>query len=269
MKIPGESSSLVYINDIPKLSIADRYKLVRQTAWGSTVGSVISLSILMMLFYFGLGAKLISLTNTDVKLTVLIVLIFFLIWFTGHKKLSLLLFSIGAFLTPKENYDLPNWVFDMQNYTTDITNLLLIMTLILIPEFLNEIKNKESNRELDLTQNIKKEKLDLRSMLRGSWIGSLTGLIPGPSSILSTMMAYSSYPANKIKEKIISAETANNSSAITSMLPFLYIGLPITLSEMILFDMFQVKTFHLPMDLISPWKLFPSINILEFCFIIL
>ena len=252
MKIPGESSSLVYINDIPKLSIADRYKLVRQTAWGSTVGSVISLSILMMLFYFGLGAKLISLTNTDVKLTVLIVLIFFLIWFTGHKKLSLLLFSIGAFLTPKENYDLPNWVFDMQNYTTDITNLLLIMTLILIPEFLNEIKNKESNRELDLTQNIKKEKLDLRSMLRGSWIGSLTGLIPGPSSILSTMMAYSSYPANKIKEKIISAETANNSSAITSMLPFLYIGLPITLSEMILFDMFQVKTFHLPMDLISP-----------------
>ena len=85
LKIPGEASSLVYINDIEHISMQDRYALVRQTAWGSTVGSIVSLILLMGIYYLGLGTELVQLTNTSIKLLVLIILVSTLIYFSNRK----------------------------------------------------------------------------------------------------------------------------------------------------------------------------------------
>jgi hypothetical protein len=47
----------------------------------------------------------------------------------------------------------------------------------------------------------------------------------------------------------------------------LFVGLPITLSEMILSDIMAVKTFVLPLDLKGETVL-PGVNYIEFCFLL-
>lgn len=269
LKIPGEASSMIYINDVGKLSTAERLGLVRQTAWGSTIGSVVSLALILVIYYLGLSTELIYLSSNNVKIFLLMILMFTLCWFTDHKKLSFLMFFIGFFFAEKTNHELPVWIFKMQEYTTDVTVFSLILGFLIIPEFLAEIRKGFNENRLDVTKNVSKTKLDLGTIFRGTWVGSLIGLIPGPSHILASVSAYNSYNQKQIKEKIISAESANNSATITSLLPFLYVGIPITLNEFLLNDLLQVKLFMIPRDFLQSWTLMPSINLVEFCFLII
>jgi putative tricarboxylic transport membrane protein len=269
LKIPGEASSLIYINDIGKLTIADRLALVRQTAWGSTVGSILSLLVVLAFYYSGLTTELVQLTSNNIKLALLTILIVTLCWFTNHKRLSLLLFFIGFFFAEKTNQDLPQWVFSMQEYTTDITLFSLILGFLIIPEFITEVTKQHVSDRVSTTSAQIKEPLNIKAMSRGTWLGSLIGLIPGPSHILSGIISYNSYKKDDIKSKIISAESANNSATITSLMPFLYIGIPITLSEFLLNDLLQVKLFMIPHDFLSAWPAWHSINFIELCFIII
>lgn len=272
LKIPGEASSMVYLDDLNHINAENRYDLVRQTAWGSTVGSLFSLAALLAVYYLGFSDLLILLTKMNVKIVVLTVLVFTLIWFTERRSLSALLFLVGMFFAEKSNQNLPTWVFDMQRWSTDVTVFSLLLSMIVIPEFIEEVRKTVSKDQLDLkTTADVKTKLDLKSIFRGTWVGSLVGFIPGPSTILASIVSYNSYGANDSKDsgiakkKIISAESANNSAAITSLLPFIYVGLPITLSEMILYDFLNVKLFivstHFPGA-----SILPHLNYIEFTF---
>lgn len=269
LKIPGESSSLVYIKDLDYLSTQQRLDLVRQTAWGSTIGTMFAMFILFVVYYFGIATELIQLTSNNVKLSLLLILILVMCWFTQHKTISFLLFFLGFFFAEKSNHELPLWIFKMQEYTTDLTLFSLILAMLIIPEFIKEL-TKETNEDRLQNKEIQtKSKLNLSSIFRGSWIGSLIGLIPGPSHILSSIMSYNSYPKQEYEKKIISAESANNSATISSLLPFLYIGLPITLGEFLLNDLLQVKMFMIPGDFKQAWNLVPSLNLIETMFFVI
>jgi putative tricarboxylic transport membrane protein len=269
LKIPGEASSLIYINDVGKLTVADRLALVRQTAWGSTVGSLVALSVILALYYLGLTTELVQLTSNNIKLALLTILVITLCWFTDHKRLSFLLFFIGFFFAEKTNTQLPQWIFSMQEHTTDITLFSMILGFLIIPEFVAEVTKQHVSDRVSTTAQQSSETLNLKAMFRGTWLGSLIGLIPGPSHILSSIISYNSYKKDDIKSKIISAESANNSATITSLMPFLYIGIPITLSEFLLNDLLQVKLFMIPHDFLSAWPAWHSINFIELCFIII
>jgi TctA family transporter len=266
LKVPGEASSIIFIEDLNKVSTAERYDLIRQTAWGSTIGSVISLALLLVVYYLGFGEHLLVLTKTTTKIIVLTALIVTLIYFTKNRLASAVLFFVGLFLAEKTNEQLPTWVFNMQTYTTDITVFSMILGLMIIPEFIKEVSTKITKDPLSLN-TVPHTKLDIKSMLKGTWIGSLVGFIPGPSAILASVLTYNSNKRDSIKQRIISSEAANNSAAVTSMLPFLFIGLPITLSEMILADIFQVKLFVMPTDFQTK-SILPGMNLIEFCFLI-
>lgn len=273
LRIPGEASSMVYINDLAKVGTQDRYDLVRQTAWGSTLGSFVSLVALVAVYYIGAGDLLMHLTAMNVKIVVLSVLMFTLIWFTEHRWVSALLFAVGVFFSEKSNQNLPDWVFHMQRYSTDVTVFSLLLALIVIPEFIAEMKKDFSDNTLNLdAKELTYNKLDFKNMFRGTWIGSLVGFIPGPSTILASIVSYNSHGKNKdvatVKQAVISSEAANNSAAITSLLPFLYIGLPITLSEMILFDFLKVKMFTVPTDFVNT-TIIPHTNFIEFSFVLI
>lgn len=269
LKIPGEASSLIYIKDIDKLNTNERINLVRQTAWGSTIGSITSLLVIGVIYYLGLETELIQLSSTSVKLTLLTLLMITMCWFTDHKKTSFLLFFIGFFFSHKTIEDIPLWMHQMQrDYTFNITLFLLILAFLIIPEFINEIQKERKGDALSIKSFIK-EKLDFKSIFKGTWLGSLVGLVPGPSHILAAVVSYNSYNKKETKKKIISAESANNSAMITSLLPFLYIGIPITLSEFLLNDLLQVKLFLIPMAFTQPWPLFTHINFIEFSFLMI
>lgn len=269
LKIPGEVSSMIYIKDIGKLNTTERLGLVSQTAWGSTIGSMVSLMVILLVYYLGLYTELIQLSSNNIKILLLTILVATLCWFTDNKKLSFLLFFIGFFFSEKTNHELPIWIFKIQEYTTDITVFSLILAFLIIPEVIEEISKDHTIDQLDITKKTVKSKLDFSSILRGTWLGSVIGLIPGPSHILASIGAYNSYNKDQIKEKIISAESANNSATITSLLPFLYVGLPITLNEFLLNDLLQVKLFMIPRDFLQAWPPMPSINLVEFCFIVI
>ena len=270
LKIPGEASSMIYIKDVGKLNTTDRLGLVRQTAWGSTVGSVVSLLIILAFYYSGLTTELIQLTSNNIKLALLTVLVATLCWFTDHKRLSFLLFFIGFFFSEKTNQQLPEWIFSMQKYTTDITLFSMILGFLIIPEFITELTKDHTSDKVSTSNNKRsKDLLNFKSMFRGTWIGSIIGFIPGPSHILSGIISYNSYKKDDIKSKIISAESANNSATITSLMPFFYVGIPITLSEFLLNDLLQIKLFMIPNDFLSPWPVWHNINFIELCFIVI
>lgn len=269
LKIPGEASSLIYINDVGKLTVAERLNLVRQTAWGSTVGSIVSLVVILAFYYSGLTTELVHLTSNNIKLALLTTLIVTLCWFTNHKCLSFLLFFIGFFFAEKTNQDLPQWIFSMQEYTTDVTLFSLILGFLIIPEFITEINKQHIGDRVSTSTQQSTEPLNLKAMSRGTWLGSVIGLIPGPSHILSGIISYNSYKQDDVKSKIIGAESANNSATITSLMPFFYIGIPITLSEFLLNDLLQVKLFMIPNDFLSAWPVWNKINFVELCFIVI
>lgn len=269
LKVPGEASSMIYIKDLNNLSSTQRLDLVRQTAWGSTVGSIVALLIIVFFYYSGLSTSLVHLTSVNVKLTMLLTLIISLCWFTNHRILSFLLFFIGLFFAEKTNMEMPAWIFSMQHYTTDVTLFSLILGFLIIPEFLKEILSTHNVDRLAIKQTYHATQLKIFPMLRGTWIGSIVGLIPGPSHILSGILSYNSYKKHQLEEKIISAESANNSATITSLIPFFYIGIPITIGEFILNDLLQVKLFSIPNDFLSTWTVWAHINLIELCFLII
>lgn len=266
LKVPGEASSIVFINDIDKLSFADRYDLIRQTAWGSTIGSMLSLAALLIVYYLGIGDHLLILTKTNIKIFVLLILMLTLVWFTKHRWISAVMFVLGAFLAEKTIHQLPLWMYKLQEYTTDLTVFSIILGFMIIPEFIKESMTKINSQSMESLPK-EKSKLDIKSMLKGTWLGSAIGFIPGPSAILASMFTYNDSQQRSIKQRIISSEAANNSAAVTSMLPFLFIGLPITLSEMILADMFQLKIFSMPGDF-QHNSLIPHLNLIELCFLV-
>lgn len=265
LKIPGEASSLVYIKDLNNLSEGQRLDLVRQTAWGSTIGTLVALAAMIAVYYLGFATELLYLTSNNIKISLLLILMFVMCWFTEHKRLSFLLFFLGFFFAEKSNHELPGWIFEMQKYTTDMTLFGLILSFLIIPEFIRELGKSHDNDRLNINGTSDKSKLDLKAIFKGTWIGSIVGLIPGPSHILSGIISYNSYKKEESAKKVISAESANNSATITSLLPFLYVGLPITLSEFLLNDLLQVKMFMIPGDFKQGWH---GINLIEFCFIV-
>jgi TctA family transporter len=264
LKIPGEASSLVYIKDLDRLTITQRLDLIRQTAWGSTIGTLTALAVMLIVYYLGFADGLLHLTSNNVKISLLLILMFVMCWSTEHKRLSFLLFFVGFFFAEKSNHELPTWIFTMQKYTTDMTLFGLILSFLIIPEFIRELGRSHAADTLKI-QTATKSKLDLKAIFKGTWIGSVVGLIPGPSHILGGIVSYNSYKKEDTTKKIISAESANNSATITSLLPFLYVGLPITLSEFLLNDLFQVKMFMIPGDFKQAWH---GINLIEFCFVV-
>ncbi len=265
LKIPGESSSLVYMKDLDHLSVSQRLSLVRQTAWGSTIGTTLAMVLLVAVYYLGFANGIVALTSNNVKITLLVTLMFVMCWFTDHRRLSFLLFFIGFFFAEKSNHELPGWIFEMQKYTTDMTLFGLILSFLIIPEFLKEIK-KAHDTTASIVDATPKTKIDFAAIFRGTWIGSLIGLIPGPSHILGGVLSYNSYPKTAYEKKIISSESANNSATISSLLPFLFVGIPITLSEFLLNDLLQVKMFMIPGDFKQPGIL--GLNLIEFCFVV-
>lgn len=112
----------------------------------------------------------------------------------------------------------------------------------------------------------------LWSMIRGSLIGAVGGLVPGITTIASSHFAYA---IEKVVQKnkyskgdlstITSSESANNSGAITSLLPLLVFGVPITFSEAILYGILTSKNWNfgatLPIQLfLEFWYIFVIVN---------
>jgi len=106
LKVPGEASSLIYLQDIDRLSWAERIETIRQTAWGSFVASIGALAVMLVVTWFD-PASIMSVGNFAVKFYIYVVMLATLIWFSEHRVWALMLFLIGVLLSEKTNQTLP------------------------------------------------------------------------------------------------------------------------------------------------------------------
>jgi putative tricarboxylic transport membrane protein len=104
------------------------------------------------------------------------------------------------------------------------------------------------------------------SIIRGSLIGSLMGLVPGCSYMLSSNVAdrtEKKFNDSKLS-RLLAAESANNSAAITVLLPLLLFGIPIVFSEAIIMSIAETKGFGYTVSFEFIKNYIPTLSIILF-----
>jgi putative tricarboxylic transport membrane protein len=242
LKLPGETSSMIYIADLDRLDWAQRIEVLRQSAWGSGIASLGALIIMFLVSLID-PMTIMSIGNFTVKFYIYLLMILLLIWFSDKRVVSAVLLALGVFLCEKTNQTLPLWVMQGQRMFDDITALTLLLGLMIIPEW-TKTRNSLSI-QIEKFQGYSKKPLEWGAMIRSTVLGGFTGLIPGPSATISSMIAYNTCRGD-ISRRIIAAESANNSAIITGMFPFLLFGIPIALDQLAVSSLFDIKAIQLP-----------------------
>ena len=126
--------------------------------------------------------------------------------------------------------------------------LSVIMGLYVVPLLLIELVKTVRLQTTPVTQNTDalSVKPYIPTMLRSSIMGWFLGLIPGLSYILSATGCYAYEKWRRIRAKLyqpgdmhsmVAAETGNTSGAFSTLIPLMIFGIPITISEVILYNL--------------------------------
>jgi putative tricarboxylic transport membrane protein len=134
--------------------------------------------------------------------------------------------------------------FNIDYLTLGIPFSAVMICLYIVPELL-----KFRDVEMGKQKKINKFGYDpstITSTGIGSFVGFWCGLIPGVTNILGSYLS-----ANLVKKdlnKIAAAEAANNSGALSSLLPLIILGIPIVGSEVLIFYLIVTKGFIFSVD---------------------
>jgi putative tricarboxylic transport membrane protein len=230
-RIPGEDNTLVYIRDLDGMTSLERIKLIRSTAMGSLVAGFVGAAILYVFFHW---TPLENPAFFSLSWVQLLVYSSVIISFTIAEKqrwwAALLLGLIGVLLSTNNNYSIPTWWIEIQEIFDNTTMFMMTLGLVIIPHCMSQYDIKDKIQEYQIKV---KEKFPWLLALRSSAIGFAAGMIPGPSSYIGTYIAYNLTSGNS-KTRIIAAETANNSAAIATALPFFLTAIPINQATLLL-----------------------------------
>ncbi len=244
VNIPGEAASVV--------TCLDGYQMARRgragpalgiSALGSFIGGTIALVILPFVVYpladaalkfgppeyFGLmcfGMTLV-IYLTRSSLTKAVTMAIF----------GLILGCVGTDLISGK----PRLTFGITDLWEGIDLVPLVMGFFGISEILTNIEKPFKERVIfkakvkNILPNLEDWKKAFGSIIRGSFIGFLLGILPGGGAILSSFVSYAT--EKKISKKpdefgkgaiqgVAGPETANNAAATSAFIPFLALGIP-------------------------------------------
>ena len=256
--IPGEESSIVYLDDIKTLTPQHRNALLYDTALGSVVAGILS-----MLFVYGCvellhgrgGAFLGSITFQTACYTLAMMSFIFL---NRNIIATIGLVGMGILLGPKNNYVLPHAWYGIQSIFQGLTFYMILLGTIILPSIFNT--NNDIVQKVD-SKAVNNKTFSFIQGIKSTFIGIFAGLIPGPSAFLASLAAYK-MAGKDICKKIISAETANNSSVITCVLPLLLMSLPINQNTLIFSNIMDVRSIDISTSLFG-WSVFPHLTVMQ------
>jgi TctA family transporter len=257
-KIPGEESSTVYLNDINLLSQNQRNSLLYDTALGSFVAGILSLAFVYLIVTYAKssGIMLFSSMNFQIVCYTLSILSFCL--FNKNIPATLGLVILGLVLSPKNNYALPSAWFEIQSIFSGFTFYMIVLGTAIIPEiFANAMPPPENTQ----SQAVNTKKFSIVQGIKSSIIGCVAGLIPGPSAFLASLTAYKT-AGKDVYKKIVSAETANNSSVIACTIPLFLLGLPINQNTLLFSNIMDIKSITLIDKILQP-SFIPELDIIQ------
>lgn len=242
-QIPGEESSLVYLNDLNSMNHSQKNVLLYNTAWGSLIAGLLGTAAVGIILHSVNGFEVTWFSSLKFQLlcyTLAIVSFFFM---NKNIFVTVALVALGLLLAPKNNYALPPDWFWLQQWTQGYTFYMLILGLMIIPELLTlNIGNlKEDQEKFEVEHS---RLLSWVSVIKSSIIGLIAGLVPGPSASLGSIAAYKTTRSDTMS-KITAAETANNAAVITCALPLLMLALPINQNTIIMSNIADLRSITL------------------------
>lgn len=253
MGLPGEASSLIYLDQVKRLSVSDRGALIRSTAQGSTIAGMIALAVLWILMTQVFHDFVSHLMSIKVQI-VLYAVVLALLFIYNRWWATVLLIFMGIMLGPRNNYVLPEQWYHFTLWFQDTTFFMVVLGTMLIPAVLE--RSGQPKEILD----VPKTAVDWPPIIKGTGIGLVSGLIPGPTAEMASMLAYRTQKI--LKDKIISAESANNAAIVVLLMPLLLIGMPITASSLIFSNIMDQKTIWLP-EYIFGGSLIPGLRVID------
>lgn len=259
--VPGDITALPAVKYGHPLHLQGKgAELLSATATASLLGSVIAM------FFFYLMSKNLEILflffDNTVKTMYLTLAVMILIFLSENKMLSLLLAFFGL-LIGQIGY---NGLISAHIFVKPATILdsgipfsPMFLGFLIIPTLLyhyKKIEGKTSNMSF-FNFTIKKRTQMLfsnnnfTSILRGSMLGSIIGLIPGASYAICSNIAATleqKFLKNRSAKQrdfatVVSAESANNAGSITVLIPLIFLALPIIPSEAIMFSIAETKGF--------------------------
>jgi putative tricarboxylic transport membrane protein len=239
--IPGDASSLIYVNDVKKLSLSERNRLLWQTSRGSLVSAFTALCLVWLLYnsYSQLGLKFLG--KVEIKFILLYTVILFLIFTSKNKIITTLIAAFAILIAPQNNYALPIGWYTTSIFLQHTTFFMLVLAMVVIPDVVSyDTKFISNNKE---KFNPEKTKLPWWLVIKNTIIGCTVSLVPGPAAEISAATAYYTTKSNT-NDKIIAAETANNPGVIMMLLPFFLLGLPFTPSSIIVSNIMDIKVVN-------------------------
>ena len=256
--IPGESSSLPAVIEGNSLHKKGYGSLaISGAALGSLLGALLTLGLIIAVSSF--LPYLYFFYNSYAQFIIFFGIIIYLIitsksgWLIAS-ALSILAFylsSIGCVEINQAN-DLCNMPFNNVDLTTGLPVLSVICAVYVFPQLLKVYKPTKYRKEHthSLLFHTKYFINNIYSAIRGTVIGFFLGFTPGSSNTLSSNTAYRNEvliqtKKNKYEEgnynALVAAESANNAAAFTTLLPLFIIGIPISASELLFYDMIMLK----------------------------
>jgi len=244
--IPGDAAAAVTAHHGHKLLREGHgHMAVSNNAISSSIGSVLAVGMFIALLpnIYSIF-KFYNSTIQVVVVTSAIVLLMLIskqaIWKTA------LLFALGAVLAKIgfDNVTHQMWgTFGISYLTLGIPFSAVMIGLYVLPEVF-----KFQKLDFADAPKITKFGYSLKSFpstILGSFVGFWCGLVPGVTNILGSYLSASL--VKKDLNKIAAAESANNSGALSSLLPLVILGIPIVSSEVLIYYLVASKgvTFNL------------------------
>lgn len=211
---------------------------VSSNAISSTIGVFFATAV-FLLFYNNI-ATVFSFYNSILQSLIILLAICLITLFNKQSYIISLLFFILGTVLAKIGIDpitFDSWgTFGIDWLTYGIPFSAVMIGLYLVPEIA-----KIHNLNIEKPKQISKFSIGKKTLvpsLLGSFIGFWSGLIPGITNILG------SYASAQIVKRyfrlpnlksIAAAEAANNSGALSSLLPLLILAIPITGSEVLVY----------------------------------
>lgn len=249
--IPGEISSYPIINERPNLT-GQLNNLLKQTAFGSLFASLFALGVFS--FLMQTGNLWVYLYNYKIFAWVLAFAVLATIMF-GSKSNGIVtnaVIFIAGYLLAKIGFSKDmgqSWgTFGITELSAGIPIAAVSLGLLIIPSL---ISITTQNYQPTLEQNLIKSITHWGSIIRGSVLGIIGGLVPGVTYMASTQLSY--FVENKINSAhhsrparaVIATSSADNAGSVSSLYPLLWLGIPISLGEAVLIWLFEKQNTNL------------------------
>lgn len=237
--IPGDAAAMITAKEGHKLYRKGfGHFAVSSNAISSAIGVVFSVTL--FLIFLPNILELFKFYNSLVQTVFLFFALLIIVFLTKQNKfVTVSLFAFGAFLAKigidNSTYE-SFFTFGNRYLSLGIPFSAVMIGLYILPELF-----KIQGFEIARPRTIKKFGTDKRIFLPsfiGSFIGFWAGLVPGVTNILGSYMSGSlikRYARLPVLKSIAAAEAANNSGALSSLLPLLILAIPITGSEVVIY----------------------------------